>query len=450
MPVLLSACGGGGGSGGTVPPPGDRPPPVAVDYSVNGSAVVKVRTTASTWAAMTERLTPLADVIRPERSLLVAEGGTVPTRTYAPPPGWSLADFAVHASGEMTAVLANDTSIRLVRLDRKGAVRFEADFSDPLAQADPFEGDERMVRDPKALVPWTTRDAVRVGAVDDDVVLVLRSGRNAVLAYRLRHAGSTYATAWRTLVEPGVPIGSVGLTSGTFDPIGGLNNPWQLCMDVAADGRVAVAVNVYRTELVDGHQAHFREPLPAGFGAGMLVTELASSGARLGTAVVDTARKSELHAMRFTPKGIVVAGRVFSAPIPEGWNAFTAVARPATGQAASYQTVDVDRGEVIFGLDVLADGRLVAVGSAGYTQNPAGGSISEDAAHFLALLDERGALLKRVEFAGKARHNQLRSIAPWKQNWLVGALQNGPGTHSADGNPALLVADGAVKEVPLP
>lgn len=447
LPVLLAACGGGG----SVPPPGGNPPPppVAVDYTVAGSAVVKVRTTAGAWVAMTERLKPLADVVQPERSLLVADGGAVPARAYTPPPGWSLADFTVHPSGDMTAVLAGDTAIRLVRLDSKGAVRFEAGFSDPLAETDPFEGDELVIRNPKALVPWATRDAVRVAAVDEDLVVVLRSGRNAVLAYRLRPTGSNYTTAWRTLVEPGVPIGSVGLTSGTFDPFGGLNNQWQVCMDVAADGRVAVGVNVYRTELVDGHQTHFREALPAGFVAGVLVTELASNGARLATVAVDTVRKSELHAIRFTPKGIAVAGRVFSAPTPEGWDAFTGVVQPRTG-AASYQTVDADRGEVIFALDVMADGKLVAVGSAGYTQNPAGGSISENASHFAALLDERGALLKRLEFAGKARHNQLRAIAPWKQKWLVGALENGPGTHSADGNPALLVADGAVKELQLP
>lgn len=450
LSVALAGCGGGGGSGGTAPPPGNPPPPVAVDYTVAGHAVVKLRTSAGAWVAMTERLKPLADFVQPDRSLLVADSGTIPTRTYTPPTGWSLADFAVHASGEMTAVLANDASIRLVRLDSKGAVRHETQFSDPAAERDPFEGNEQVIRNGRSLVPWTTRDAVRIAAVGDDLVMVLRSGRNAVLAYRLRHGGGTYTSVWRTLVEPGVEIGNMGLTSGTFDPIGGLDNQWQVFMDVAPDGRVAVAVSTHLTGLVEGHTAHFREPLPAELQRGVLVTELAGNGVRLGTSVVDLVHKSELHAVRFTPTGIAVAGRVFTERRADGWDAFVAVVRPGTGLAGGYQLVNADKGEVIFEIDVLADGRLVAVGSAGYTQNPAGGSISEEASHFLALLDERGALLKRVDVPGKARHNQLRAIAPWNQKWLVGALQNGPGTHSADGNPALLVADGAVKEVALP
>lgn len=45
------------------------------------------------------------------------------------------------------------------------------------------------------------------------------------------------------------------------------------------------------------------------------------------------------------------------------------------------------------------------------------------------------------------RHNQLRLLAAWNSNWLLGELANGPGTHSADSNAALLFADGFVRQV---
>ena len=41
-------------------------------------------------------------------------------------------------------------------------------------------------------------------------------------------------------VEPGVAVGGRSTTSGTFDPFGGLHDPWQVLLDTAASGRLAV------------------------------------------------------------------------------------------------------------------------------------------------------------------------------------------------------------------
>ena len=40
-------------------------------------------------------------------------------------------------------------------------------------------------------------------------------------------------------------------------------------------------------------------------------------------------------------------------------------------------------------------------------------------------------------------------LAPRNGNWLVGGMVNGPGTHSGDGNPAAIVADGFVHETTI-
>ena len=95
----------------------------------------------------------------------------------------------------------------------------------------------------------------------------------------------------------------------------------------------------------------------------------------------------------------------------------------------------------------LPQGRFLVAGSAGYTQNPNGASISEVAEPLLAILEEDGKIKQRITMATGPRQNQLRSLAAYGNNWLVGGLVNGPGTHSADSNPALVTADGFVREI---
>jgi len=85
-------------------------------------------------------------------------------------------------------------------------------------------------------------------------------------------------------------------------------------------------------------------------------------------------------------------------------------------------------------------------GFSGYTQNPAGASISEGANALLAQLDAEGRLLQRLALPAAPRHNQLRSLSPWQGTWLLGGLADGPGTHSADTDPSLLRHDGYVRE----
>ena len=133
-----------------------------------------------------------------------------------------------------------------------------------------------------------------------------------------------------------------------------------------------------------------------------------------------------------------------------GWNAYAAHVNRTSGALLSYGVIDIDRGEVLFDIVRLAQGRFLVAGAAGYSQNPTGGSISEDAAPLLAILPATGVAVRRVVIAARPRHNQVRTLIPWQGRWLVGGLQNGPGTHSADADPALLTCDGYLKEQPVP
>jgi hypothetical protein len=131
----------------------------------------------------------------------------------------------------------------------------------------------------------------------------------------------------------------------------------------------------------------------------------------------------------------------------DGWDAFVALVPAGATAPSAYRVLDFEAGDVIFDLALRADGGLLASGSAGYTQNPTGASISEEAKPLLARLAADGQLQQRIDLAAGARHNQLRTLASRLDgSWLIAGMENGPGTHSADANPAALTADGYLRE----
>lgn len=442
--VALSACGGGGGGGAGNPPP----PPAPVAVATPGVAAVKVRANGSGWVLLTEKLRALENVTTPDRRLQVSTDGRSAGAPITAPGGWSLIDVAVHPSGQISVVLATDKTLKLQRRTVDGALIGESDFTDPQAATDPFVGDPIVIRDSQSLLPQATRDAVRIAPLGEDLVLAVRTGRNAVVAHRLAHAGNgQFTRAWRRLVEPGVFIGGLGLTSGTFDPFNSLDNQWKLTLDVDAQGRSAIAVNLYLTELGAGHAEHFQEPAAALPQHGVLATRLDAQGQRLGTTVLDTLQRSEVHVLRWAGDQLLVAGRVRTELRADGfgWDGWLARV-PANGVGGSIQVLDFDRGDVILDVAPTGDGRLMLAGATGYWQNPAGGSISEEAQPLLAFVPATGGPATRATALAGPRHNQLRSIAPWQGRWLVGGFENGPGTHSADADAAKLTADGYLRD----
>lgn len=439
--VVAASCGGGGSDGG----------PIIVQTALNvpvaGSTMLKVRPNQQGWTGMADTLRRLTDYTVPDRRLLLSADGRSVSGQWQPPAGWSLIDFAVHPSGQVTAALASQTSIRLVRLTAQGALVNQTDFVDPAAVNDPFIGEEYYIRDRTSMVPHATRDAVRVAPVGEQVAMALRTGRNAIVAYRVAHNAAGFQTSWRTLVEPGVPVGSVFITSGTFDPFGGLENQWRLAMDVDARGRIAVAVLLNRTLLAEGHAEHFGEPISPDVVNGALLTVVNENGQRLPSTVIQTERRPEIHAVKWMGDKVVVGGRIFSHSREDGsgWDGLVAVTDPYLRTLRPLQALDVDRSDIVFDFAVTPAGQLLAVGATSYSQNPAGGSISESSVPMAALLDADGKFLRRVTLAAGPRHNQVRSIARWQGGWITAGMQDGPGTHSGDENLALIRADGYVR-----
>jgi hypothetical protein len=442
--LMLGACGGGGGAGGEPPPP---PAPLAL--ATPGVAAMKARANGSGWVLMTEKLRGLENTTTPDRRLLVSTDGRQAGTPITAPAGWSLIDFAVHPSGQLSVVLTTNKAVKLQRRSANGTLIGESDFTDTQAPTDPYLGDPLQIRDSTSLQPHATRDAVRIAPLGEDLVIALRTGRHAVVAHRLAHGGNgQFTRSWRTLVEPGVFIGAIGLTSGTFDPFNSLDNQWKLSLDVDAQGRSAIAVNLGYTELAEGHAQHFNEAAVRQVEHGLLATQLNAQGQRLGATVVNTLQRSEVHALRWAGDQLLVAGRVRTTNPPDGfgWDAYLARLPAGGGAGGSVQVLDFGRGDVILDIAPTADGRLLLAGATGYAQNPAGGSISEDAQPLLALVPAAGGNATRLSAHAGPRHNQVRSLAPWQGRWLIGGFENGPGTHSADADPNRLTADGHLRD----
>jgi hypothetical protein len=442
--LTVSFCTGCGGS--STPPPSGN-----LDLGVTGRTVTKVRAAGNEAVLLEEQLTSIFED-GPKRTLAILQGDGHTLAPYAPPAGWSVIDFATHPSGDISVALTTVTGVRIVRLDRSGSTRSDQIFLDPAAAVDPFFNYAQGLKNDDALQPALMHDAARVAPLGESLAVVLRTGRNAIVAYRLDpDANGAYQRSWRTLVEPGASILLESITSGSFDVFGQLQNHLRVYVDVnpdAAEPAIGVVNAPFLNYSFRAHAEYFGEPIAAT--NGVLLSRVAiADGRRLGSTVVDTQDRAELHGLRATPQGFLLVGRVLSEVRSDGtgWNAFTAIVGQ-DGSSGPYNVVDVDRGDVLFDAAPLPDGRYLSLGTTGYTQNPSGESISEAAQPLLVLLNSDGSLAQNLHYAGGARHNQLTTIAFLNGRWILGGMVDGPGTHSGDADRGLIVADGFVRDGP--
>ncbi|PYY12660.1 MAG: hypothetical protein DMG61_16025, partial [Acidobacteria bacterium] len=99
-------------------------------------------------------------------------------------------------------------------------IRSEQPFLDPAAATDPFFNYAGGIKDDGALQPALMHDAARLAPLGESLAVVLRTGRNAIVAYRLDpDTSARYQISWRTLVEPGTSILGEGITSGSCSRI---------------------------------------------------------------------------------------------------------------------------------------------------------------------------------------------------------------------------------------
>lgn len=433
--AVLAGCGGKA-----------TPAATGLNLAVRDQTITKVRAAGNKIVVLEEHLTSIFED-GPQRTLAILQSDGRTLMPYVTPQGWSLVDFAVHPSGDISAVLTTATEVRIVRLDPDGAVRTDQPFVDSVSPNDPYFNYGGGIKNDGALQPALMHDAARLAALGENLAVVLRTGRNAIVAYRLdADASGAYTRDWRSLVEPGSSILLEGITSGSFDVFGQLQNHMSIFIDANSDTLgVGVVNSPERNFTFRAHSEFFNEPIPAT--NGVLLSRVAiEDGRRLGSTAIDTHNLAELHALRATPRGFLVAGRVLTEVRSDGsgWNAFAGMVG-ADGSPGPYSVVDVDRGDVLLDVAPLASGKFLGLGSTGYTQNPTGASISESAQPLLVLLNADGSLAQKLDYVGGARQNQLTTTTTLNGQLILGGMVNGPGTHSGDGDRSLIVADGFVR-----
>lgn len=446
FPMLLAACGGGGGGGGVSPPP-------LINHAVQGHFVVRVQGSTEGYAALEEAITPYyGGPPSAAISRRIRIGGQAGVEdVYLPPEGWSLIDMARHPSGELSAVLATQRELSLVRLDARAGVISATPMIDAAAAHDPYY-DFGGIRDDTSLLPLHTRDTVRLAAWGEDLAVVLRTGRHAVVAYRYGHIAPNegYRPRWRRLVEPGTTVMARHLMSGSHDTYGQLINHFQVLLATNAQGEMAIAVPATpHNGAFAAHATHFLSGLKEGTvlpDYGAIITRLDGSGERLGASFFDAGGPAQAHALRAYQDGWALAGRHRVADQEGGWNGF-AVWLDAEGRLRRHTVLDVEEGDVLFDLVPLPDGRHLVAGATGYSQNPIGASISDEGAPLLAVLEADGRMARRLPLPTAPGQNPVRSLERQGNRWLVAGMRGGPGTHTADGDPARLRADGYVLEV---
>lgn len=382
----------------------------------------------------------------PRRRLVkVATGGEVhPWLSTAPSESdASLLDFALHPSGEITALFASSAGYRLVRLNANGEVVNETAISDPQIGLDAPALPEST---PSAPIEIHTHDTGRVQPLGEQVVLATRTGRHSVIAYRYDFRDAHFEQETRTLIVPPVSLIGVGLNGGSHDTFGQLDA--QFAVHVAVDEAPTIYVAVQHphggnANLVKAHQRVFGEELVGDPDSlDLYVTRVSVDGTRLGTSVVGTPEEDELYGLRGGKNAAYVAGRKeYWNESGTGFDALAAEVDGATGAVRVFE-LDVDRSDIAFDVAPLSESELLLVGASGYTQNPHGASVSEESQGFAYVLATSGGV-RALLVPNRQRHNEVRALARTGDGgWLAVGMLHGPGTHSGDADASRISADG--------
>src|SRR6201995_2707145 len=261
-----------------------------VNLAVNGQTVTKVRTSGNEVVVLEEQLNSIFED-GPHRTLSIFQSDVHTLQTYMQPPGWSVVDFALHPSGDISVILTTAKEVRIVRLDPEGSIRRDQPFLDSAAPTDPFFNYAGGIKNDDALQPALMHDAAPLAPLGEALAVVLRTGRNAIVAYRLDpDPNGAYTRSWRTLVEPGSSILAEGITSGSFDTFGQLQNHLRIYVDVDSDAAATtLAVGVVNAPMQNftfrAHSAYFGDPITAL--KGVLLTRVAiADGRRVGSTVI--------------------------------------------------------------------------------------------------------------------------------------------------------------------
>lgn len=443
----------------------------SLDHRVSGRAVVAwLRTDADEPWWIEEELVALPNragdrEIGP-RSLVRMRPGSTPVTVFRATGDERLLSAVSHPSRAWTAALVDARgAVSLVRGNADGSIVARVAADDPMFAADRLAWFEGGGGPPThtPVAPGRAEDSVRLAASGEDVLLTLTTYWGSALAYRWRFVDGAFVRGPRTLLAPANPLPVFIPDTASYDVFDAVTNPWSTHACVAPDGRAYVAIWVDHSRL---------QVLNAAWGtrlslvrrdltiverpSDILVTRVERDGARslqlvVGTADVD----DEPFAIACAADGrVAVAGRHRREPGRDNTeiHGFAAVIDGDRGtfvprtfdgqQLALFQTAAFD-----------ARGALWLGGTEDWVQNPVGVSVGGQGRPFVVRWDAREpGEPERVTVAATRGHSEVRAIAVTGANdaalWLAG-IEDGPVTHTFDGNRAALRGDGWVSIRPV-
>jgi hypothetical protein len=408
-----------------------------------GTAAVRVSPAGSgEWLLLFEMLQPQLLITSPIRSAGLLGAGPEIARTYDAPEGWILIDAVAHPSG--------DVSLLSLRVDPTADYPLRAMISRFGAGGAVAELELLRLPPPSGTEPAPTfmasLDRARIVAHGEDLFAAVRWANNSVQAYRLAFDGRRLEQRWATWVEPAAPLFFLGIIGGGFDNFHQGDSAFFVHADV--DGEENLSVGVASTEdVLTNHDAFFDEDLmaqadPASFDFGTaIVTRITAQGTRSFARLMGTpGRNKRLLNMRVADDSVLLLGRVKTGDQPGSWDGWILSSQAATGQVRYERNVDVQDGDMFWDAAALNDGRLLAVGSTNYTQNPSGLSVSDTRDSLALVLDSSGNVEKRIALPlGPAgRGNEAMSVTVGG-GVAISGVQNAPGTHAAVFSDAFLV-----------
>jgi hypothetical protein len=432
--------------------------------SRQGVGVMKLLPLKEGALALIER--PLDGYWVGDRALMAFELSGVVRFEYAAPPDSNVLDFAVHASGEVTVVMASREHFFLARLATDGGELARQELQDPQVTLDPHwpVGSEP---EPAAegLRPSSPSDLLppeaRLVSVGDSVVIALRTQTHSLLAYRYEwKAGEGFTRAWRKLLVPSWKGPGPYLLvpdTATHDTFGQMLLGHALHLDADAEGRVYVATAVAQDRSaiqkttwtqVPAHLSLLGdEPpertdqlngvLPKMLTSATLLIALSDRGEDRYTRLLDFARAHELYGMRRLDDKLFFLGRTYAETQdrPE-FDAFVAQVDADSGEAQFARALDLEQGDIFFDIARHGD-MLLAVGATNWTQNLEGFSVSNDSEMLAAMLrPDTGSLHCRLPLPEGPRHNELRSVIAVpgglgrRGSLYIGGAENGPSSHT--------------------
>lgn len=432
----------------------DRAEPISLvqDWSVRK----RLRSRANEDLLLEEQLTDLASAVpKPSRIVRLApDAATLPS--WSAPQGQYISDFCVHPSGAVSAVIAGEGgSVSLVRLDEHLALLATAVIHDPEIASDPHVPDAGVV---DLVGNQLLLDPARIGSVGEDVVAAVFSSFNSLIAYRASFAAGAWSAPQRTLIEPPVSLNPNLPIGGSFDVFGAMTAWFRCSLDTDPDGNAYVAIWANQKRIRE-HVSLFHDgltPLPGDpitpslQDSDVLLTKLDPQGALVWSRVVGTAHEDEPYALRAHGGSVAVVGRARRLPGFDNtsWDTFIAVTT-SDGADIQARTIAFDSLSVALAVDGLPNGGWVVAGSDGWTQNRDGLSILTFGAKLLFELPSIDAAPVRLPLPAGPRHNEIRTLLVSGQRVHFGGHEDGPITHTGDGDASQVHATGVLGSADL-